>query len=108
MRGKDPEEVKEEDFSYLTKSKLWPYFNASCYSGYDSKKENNFYKVYGNLFRQLDNEEEMEEQVGEEHYDAPGLGDQDSTAEEVFRFYDFWAGFSTLKQFTYADKYNPN
>ena len=58
------EETKEEDFSYITKSKLWPFFNASCYSGYDKKKENNFYKVYGDLFRQLDKEEEQEEEVG--------------------------------------------
>ena len=64
LRGKDVEETKEEDFSYITKSKLWPFFNASCYSGYDKKKENNFYKVYGDLFRQLDKEEEQEEEVG--------------------------------------------
>jgi DnaJ family protein A protein 5 len=26
LRGKDIDESKEEDTSYLTKSKLWPYF----------------------------------------------------------------------------------
>lgn len=36
------------------------------------------------------------------------FGDQDSTAEEVFKFYTHWQYFSTLKKFSYADKYNPN
>lgn len=108
LRGKDTEESKEEDFNYMTKSKLWPFFNQSCYSGYDKKKENNFYKVYGDLFKLLDKEEEDEEDVSVEHYEAPWLGDGDSTAEEVFRFYEHWQHFSTLKTFAYADKYNPN
>lgn len=65
----------------MTTRKLMPFFSASCYSGFDSKKEDNFYRVYNDLFRQLDKEEEMEENVGEEHYDMPDLGDADSTAE---------------------------
>lgn len=52
--------------------------------------------------------EELEEQVGEEHAAAPWFGDEDSAAEEVFAFYDHWQHFATLKQFCYADKYNPN
>lgn len=92
----------------MTKSKLWPFFNQSCFSGYDKKKENNFYKVYGDLFKLLDKEEEDEEDISVEHYEAPWLGDADSTAEEVFRFYEHWQHFSTLKTFAYADKYNPN
>lgn len=27
LKGKDPEECKEEDFDYLTPGKLWPFFN---------------------------------------------------------------------------------
>ena len=85
-----------------------PFFNNSCFAGYDKKKENNFYRVYAELFRTLDKEEEQEEQVGEKHFDAPWFGDQDSGPEEVFKFYEHWVNFSTLKQFSYADKYNPN
>jgi DnaJ family protein A protein 5 len=37
------------------------YFSNSCYSGFNAKDENNFYWVYGSLFRTLDKEEEQEE-----------------------------------------------
>jgi DnaJ family protein A protein 5 len=84
------------------------YFSNSCYSGFDSRKEDNFYRVYGELFRQLDKEEELEELQGEEHDWLPDLGDADSTPEQVFRFYQHWQHFSTKKKFSYADKYNPN
>lgn len=66
--------------SYITKSKLWPYFQH-CYDGYDPTHEKNFYKVYGDLFKKLDKEEELEENVDEEHYEAPLFGDPDFTAE---------------------------
>jgi DnaJ family protein A protein 5 len=85
-----------------------PYFSNSCYSGFDSRKEDNFYRVYAELFRQLDKEEELEEEVGEDHYELPAFGDSDSVAEQVFRFYTEWKHFSTKKKFSYADKYNPN
>jgi len=84
------------------------YFSNSCYSGFSDKKEDNFYRVYGELFRQMDREEEKEEEVGEDHYELPLFGDADSTAEQVFRFYGEWQHFSTKKKFSYADKYNPN
>lgn len=75
------EDLKEEDFDYITISKLMPYFSNSCYSGFDSRKEDNFYRVYSDLFRQLDKEEELEEILGDEHYELPDFGDVDSTAE---------------------------
>ena len=108
LKGKDLDDLKEEDFDYLTKAKLMQYFSNSCYSGFDSRKEDNFYRVYGDLFRQLDKEEELEENVGDEHYHMPDFGDADSIAEQVFRFYNEWKHFSTKKIFSYADKYNPN
>ena len=85
-----------------------PYFSNSCYSGFDSRKENNYYRVYSELFRKLDKEEELEEEVGVDHECLPDFGDADSTAEQVFRFYTQWQHFSTGKIFSYADKYNPN
>lgn len=107
LKGKDVEESKEEDTNYITKSKLWPFF-SHCYEGYDISNEKNFYKVYGDLFRRMDKEEEEEELEGEDHYEAPRFGDSDSTSEEVYAFYNYWSNFSTLKQFAYADVYNPN
>jgi hypothetical protein len=63
------------------------FFSNSCHSGFDSKKEDNFYRVYAELFRQMDKEEEMEEEVGDDHDFLPDFGDADSTPEQVFRFY---------------------
>jgi hypothetical protein len=43
LRGKDVEESKEEDCSYITKSKLWAFMSASCYEGFDAKNPKNFF-----------------------------------------------------------------
>ena len=101
------EEAKECDSSYLTKSKIKPYFDH-CYKGFDPSNPENFYSVYGALFARLDKEEEDEEMVGQEHSQAPTFGDPSATMEQVFRFYQWWSHFTTLKQFAYADVYNPN
>jgi len=63
--------------------------------------------VYDKLFKQLDKEEELEEQVGVKHHESKPFGDDFATAEIVFAFYDDWQFFTTSKQFTYADLYNP-
>jgi DnaJ family protein A protein 5 len=63
--------------------------------------------VYGDLFRQLDKEEEMEEEVGVEHDDVL-FGDLYSSMEDVYRFYSHYQNFATNKQFAYADTFNPN
>jgi len=81
------EDLKEEDFDYYTTSKLMEFFSNSCYSGFDAKKEDNFYRVYGSLFRTLDKEEEMEENLGDEHDFLPDFGDGESTSDDVFKFY---------------------
>lgn len=81
---------------------------SNCYSSFNSKDEDNFYRVYSQLFRTLDKEEEMEEEVGEEHSSLPDFGDADSTPDDVFKFYGSWQYFSTSKKFSYADKYNPS
>lgn len=99
--------MQEADENYITKSKLKPFFSSTCHSGMDPKQENNFFQVYDQLFRQLDKEEELEEEVGVKHYDAPAFGQHYACAEDVFAFYDQWKHFTTCKQFSYADLYNP-
>ena len=110
MRGKDdPNDVTEEDCSYMTANSLWLYFSPNCYAGgFDSTREDNFFAVYGALFEKLDREEEMEEQVGEEHSPLPPFGDAGALEEDVVQFYTMWENFVTIKPFGYADKYNPN
>ena len=110
LKGKDPKDagnMNEDDASYLTKGKLAKFMSNSCFSGFDPKTNDNFYSVYNQLFSQLDREEEMEGQVGTKHFTAPLFGAHYAVAEEVFEFYDQWKFFTTAKQFTYADVYNP-
>ena len=49
----------------------------------------------------------MEEEVGVKHDIAEPFGDENSSKEEVYAFYKDWGSFSTIKQFTYVDLYNP-
>ena len=51
LRGKDPDNMNEGDESYMTPSKLKPFFSNTCHGGMDPKSDNNFYTVYDNLFR---------------------------------------------------------
>jgi DnaJ family protein A protein 5 len=61
LKGRNVEESKEEDSDQVTKSKLNPYFNSSCFSGFSSGNVKGFYRVFGDLFKKMDDEEEMEE-----------------------------------------------
>ena len=45
--------------------------------------------------------------MGVKHIDSREFGDDFSTAETVFAFYEDWQFFTTSKQFAYADLYNP-
>ena len=53
----------------------------SIFKGYNSAKEpeDNFYTVFHDLFAKLDNEEEMEELMGDEHFKPPPFGSIDAT-----------------------------
>jgi DnaJ family protein A protein 5 len=100
-------QYKEDDESYITKSKLAPFFKDSCHKGFIPSADNNFFQVYDALFRKLDHEEEMEEAVGTKHFKAAPFGLHYACMEDVFAFYEHWQFFTTAKQFTFADVYNP-
>ena len=46
--------------------------------------------------------------MGKKHITLELFGDADYTKEEVYAFYKCWTDFSTIKSFTYVDKFNPN
>ena len=81
LMGKSVDDADEKDASYFTKSKLQPYMKDSIFKGYNSAKEpeDNFYTVFHDLFAKLDNEEEMEELMGDEHFKPPPFGSIDAT-----------------------------
>ena len=109
LRGKDiGEGATEDDCSYLTKSKLAKFFESNIYAGFmKTEHETDFYSVYGKLFERLDREEEDEEEVGTVHHKAAEFGDEDSSKEQVYAFYNEWRGFSSVKKFAYVDVYDP-
>ena len=76
-----------------------------AFSGY-TVEPTDFYTVFTRLFKSLDEEEELEEQVGSEHQYRPFFGDASSSKEAVYEFYRVWDSFFTLKQFTYVDLYD--
>ena len=108
MRGKDVGEgVNEDDCSYITKSKLDRFFNSNVFAGFaKSDHGSDFYSVFGELFDKLDQEEEMEEEVGTTHFAGKLFGDENATKEEVYGFYREWEGFSSIKKFAYVDVYD--
>lgn len=53
--------------------------------------------MFDNLFKQLDKEEEMEEQVGTTHFQPPPFGDAGSSKEQVYAFYEYWSQSATMK-----------
>ena len=108
LKGKDPATMNETDENYMTKGKMKPYFTNGCFKGFSPEEKDNFYRVYDRLFKQLDKEEELEEEVNVKHKDAPEFGAHYSCAEDVFAFYDSWQYFTTGKPFAYADLYDAN
>lgn len=89
--------MQESDENYLTPSKMKPYFSKDCYDGFMPSSDKNFYKVYDALFKTLDKEEELEEEVGVKHFEPPAFGEHYACAEDVFKFYEDWSNFTTCK-----------
>lgn len=107
LRGLDPEQATEEHYTFITPKDLIRFINPGCYpGGFDMDKKENFYEVYRELFKQIDKEEELEENVGQDHEDAPTFGDAGTYIDDVLAFYRFWEVFGTKKEFTYMDKYD--
>lgn len=86
---------------------LWPYFSPSAFSGF-GETGNGFYSVYSEVFKKV----HMQEQVFGRMYGngdvsaAPELGGKDTPYQNVYSFYRYWQGFSTVKDFAWCDKYD--
>jgi DnaJ homolog subfamily A member 5 len=69
----------------------------------------NFYKVFGDMFREIDSfEKKAYDRAGEEkkYNPAPLFGDENSSGNDVLSFYQWWSGFTTKQTFAWRDKYN--
>ncbi|KAL6042526.1 DnaJ subfamily C member 21 [Balamuthia mandrillaris] len=86
---------------------LWPFFNNSCFSGYNDGPKG-FYTVYGGLFAKLAEEEE-EAAANKKQKNgspaAPAFGDLFTPYPAVKEFYNHWLNFVTQKNFAWCDQY---
>ena len=102
--------MNEEDCSYITKKNLERYFSNNIFAGFERNEDHrtDFFSVYGELFEKIDKEEETEGEIDpKDCAPMPKFGDEHSSKEEVYKFYKVWGSFSTTKQFTYVDVYDP-
>ncbi|XP_042450813.1 DNAJ protein JJJ1 homolog [Zingiber officinale] len=88
---------------------LFTFFSSSVFSGYsDSGK--GFYKVYGDLFAKVYEQEIWFAKQMDLGADAvapsPLIGNLDSPYSQVSAFYNYWLGFSTVMDFGWVDEYD--
>lgn len=84
---------------------IWPYFSSSCFDGYDDNKENGFYKVYGNMFVEIN---QVEKNYNADFVFLPYFGDSRTSLEKVKRFYVEWKNYTSSLSFAWHDVANPN
>ena len=81
-----------------------PFFSSSVYAGYGDTLKG-FYKVYGDLFQTL-SQQEMKYAycmgAGPIPDAAPVLGNLQTHYAQVCAFYNYWLGFSTVKDFSWV------
>lgn len=94
--------TKNSDFDI----NLWSYFCTSVYSGYGDTGKG-FFRVYGDIFQTL-----FQQEIAYAHSmgtgavpEAPLFGNLKSPYAQVSAFYNYWLGFSTVKDFTWVDEY---
>jgi DnaJ homolog subfamily A member 5 len=91
---------------------LYAYFTSACYSGFGDGPRG-FYAVYDELFQKLAKQEEKAhtDRADRGGKRAPGpfprFGSSTAPWEEVSAFYSEWESFVTVKDFSWADEYNP-
>ncbi|KAI6025784.1 DnaJ-domain-containing protein [Pisolithus orientalis] len=91
----------------LTVRHLSHFFDATRWSAFDNS-ENGFFTLYRNLFSRLAQEENYIASL-----DYPSFGystwtwsSSERPSEAARHFYNAWINFSTMKEFTWMDKYN--
>jgi len=86
---------------------LWPFFTASCFSGFGDDPEG-FYAVYNNLFETLVSQEAEYSDDGNKTNSSPSFGNSSTSSDDVTEFYRYWTNFASQKSFAWCDEYNPN
>lgn len=88
------------------------YFSTACYSGYNDGAKG-FYTVYSTVFKKLAEEErqaaaaQSDQQDKDTASNLPAFGSSCLAGPQVAAFYSVWLNYTTVKDFAWADKYNP-
>lgn len=91
---------------------LFSYYTSACYSGFNDGPRG-FYTVYDHLFSTLASQEaaaaaSRTERSGKDTSPVlPRFGASDAEWAEVSAFYAEWTCFGTVRDFSWADMYNP-
>ncbi|EFC48383.1 predicted protein, partial [Naegleria gruberi] len=92
---------------------LWSYLSSSCYTTFNSNDKDNFFKIYQTVFDTIlkeDEEYKSSKKVGgsssnNANIQSPSFGDENSSFEQVNKFYTYWSTYSTKRSFAWKDKY---
>jgi len=107
----------------MTTEQLSRYLDKSCYKGYNDNPQG-FFAVYRTLFNTLEKEEEdygdinSDENLFQFHEIKTSFGKQEDKYEQLYEyegnetslkmFYNKWLNFSTMKSFSWCDRYKPS
>jgi len=80
----------------------------SSYTGYKSGSES-FFEVFGDVFSGIAQQERKYVAMGKryEYQEFPDLGGFPTPLEDVEKFYDYWLGFKSRMDFSFANHYDP-
>jgi DnaJ family protein A protein 5 len=103
--GAGPSENRESPEDVVD---LYYYFTSACYSGFGDGPKG-FYSVFNELFKFLAEQEKqaMDKNGKQSSYPLPPFGLSGAPWSEVAFFYSQWSSFSTVRQFSWADAFNP-
>ncbi|ORX87414.1 DnaJ-domain-containing protein [Anaeromyces robustus] len=107
----------------MTTEQLSRYLDKSCYKGFNDNPQG-FFAIYRTLFNTLEKEEEdygdinSDENLSQFHEIKTSFGKQEDKYEQLYEyegnetslkiFYNKWLNFSTMKSFSWCDRYKPS
>lgn len=87
--------------------KMSDYMKEECFQ---EDRQEKFFEVYNELFMKIKvDEEETKRKVGDgpDFLSAPNFGNKNTPFSQVDAFYEYWEKPVTLKEFAWADKWDP-
>jgi DnaJ family protein A protein 5 len=87
---------------------IWQFFTSAAYPAGFTDEAQGFFKVYDSLFETLSQQENADAKEKGQIWSRPRFGKSDTGIEDVIAFYKYWSDFGSIRNFHWADAYNPN